>query len=201
MPHAVASLGRWFKYFVATRIEWFNYFLTGTNPHPRNPNPTSCHEVTLSHQKGSITAIGIHTAPAYTSGKAPPPTKLPDTEPGSPPPSTEFPNPKTSSTPSTSSTTTQDRTQRPQNAIRIKQEDWDEQGDDNEREDEEPILIVDSRSNLDELHPGAENLPQSPQPDIQLPKSEMPEATTEEEIEAEQPSATSVPLNDNQPTP
>lgn len=94
-----------------------------------------------------------------------------------------------------------DRTQRPQNAIRIKQEDWDEQGDDNEREDEEPILIVDSRSNLDELHPGAENLPQSPQPDIQLPKSEMPEATTEEEIEAEQPSATSVPLNDNQPTP
>ncbi|EGX44145.1 hypothetical protein AOL_s00210g126 [Orbilia oligospora ATCC 24927] len=46
--------------------EWFmsfNYFLTGTNLHPRSPSPTSCHEVTISHHRDPITALGIYNPP------------------------------------------------------------------------------------------------------------------------------------------
>ncbi|KAK6512995.1 hypothetical protein TWF506_009157 [Arthrobotrys conoides] len=41
----------------------FNYFLTGTNLHPKYPSPSSCHEVTLAHQKDPITALGIYNPP------------------------------------------------------------------------------------------------------------------------------------------
>ncbi|KAF3161574.1 hypothetical protein TWF788_002478 [Orbilia oligospora] len=46
--------------------EWFmsfNYFLTGTNLHPRSPSPTSCHEVAISHHRDPITALGIYNPP------------------------------------------------------------------------------------------------------------------------------------------
>ncbi|KAK6507715.1 hypothetical protein TWF481_006137 [Arthrobotrys musiformis] len=49
--------------------EWFmsfNYFLTGTNLHPRSPSPTSCHEVALSHHKDAVTALGIYNPPDET---------------------------------------------------------------------------------------------------------------------------------------
>ncbi|KAK6343528.1 hypothetical protein TWF730_011118 [Orbilia blumenaviensis] len=46
--------------------EWFmsfNYLLTGTNLHTRDPSPTVCHEVAISHKGDSVTAIGLYNPP------------------------------------------------------------------------------------------------------------------------------------------